>query len=696
MPSRLLILLALLPVSPVRAEDPPTVDEATRARNTATIHEFLRLRTERITEAALADVETLEDWQRVRPTIRQRMFEMLGLWPMPERTPLQPTVTGTVEGEGFVVEKLHFQSRPGLYVTANFYRPTTIPDGERLPTVLYLCGHGRVKEDGVSYGNKVHYQHHPAWFARNGYCCLVIDTLQLGEIEGVHHGTYRMGRWWWHARGFTPAGVEAWNSIRAIDYLETRSEVDAKRIGVTGRSGGGTGTWWLAALDDRPACLVPVAGIVDYESHVVDGCITGHCDCNYFPNRYGVDASMYAVLAAPRPLLLSNTDKDRIFPLDGVVRIHDKLRKIYALYGAEDKLGLLITEGPHQDTQQLRVPAFKWMNRWLRETDEPITSVAEKFFEIKELRVLPAGGEPKDERNTSIDETFVPAAETPPVPSTRAEWGTLRKIWLDELRERSFAAWPEEGAPLDVKVVAERVRDGVRVTHLEYTSEDNLRFPLYVVRSARRDDAKKLIIDVTDDERWPEMRTGLHGVLGDGGAADSEDEATSVGALKLIVESQGPLAVVTTRGIGPNAWTNDEREGAQLVRRFFVVGRSPDEGRIWDVRRALRVLAEREDTRGLDIVLHGRGPLAGVALYAGLFEPGVDRFELDSLPASHRDGPILIDVLRILDLPQAVALAYPRPVTLHRVDADDWRWPRGVAGLYDRPNLLTIRPDADK
>jgi dienelactone hydrolase len=158
------------------------------------------------------------------------------------------------------------------------------------------------------------------------------------------------------ARGYTPAGVEAWNAVRAMDYLETRPEVDIKRVGVTGRSGGGTYTWWLAAIDDRPACLVPVAGITDLQNHIVDDCISGHCDCNYFPNIYGFDVTMYAALCAPRPLLLSNTDKDSIFPLDGVYRVQDKLRKIYNLYGAKDKFGLLITEGPHKDTQQLRVP----------------------------------------------------------------------------------------------------------------------------------------------------------------------------------------------------------------------------------------------------------------------------------------------------------------------------------------------------
>src|SRR4030095_356548 len=114
-------------------------------------------------------------------------FEMLGLDPLPPRDELRATVTGTLEDEAFRVEKLHFQSLPGLYVTANLYLPKQA--SAPVPAILYVCGHSVVKTTGVSYGNKTAYQHHAVWFARHGYACLVLDTLQLGEIEGVHHGT---------------------------------------------------------------------------------------------------------------------------------------------------------------------------------------------------------------------------------------------------------------------------------------------------------------------------------------------------------------------------------------------------------------------------------------------------------------------------------------------------------------------------
>ncbi|MGZ8940798.1 MAG: alpha/beta hydrolase, partial [Limisphaerales bacterium] len=262
------------------------------------LQKYFEAEVARIETGALADINSGDDWEKARGKLRVQLFEMLGLDPSQERSDLRATVTGQIEREGIVVEKVHFQSSPGLYVTGNFYRPAKVE--KPLPTILYVCGHGQVKTNGVSYGNKVAYQHHGAWFARNGYTCLTIDTIQLGEIEGKHHGTYRDGMWWWNSRGYTPAGVEAWNCMRALDYLETRPEVDKTKFGVTGRSGGGAYSWWIAALDERIKVAAPVAGITDLRNHVVDGVVEGHCDCMYFVNTYQWDYPMVAALVAPR------------------------------------------------------------------------------------------------------------------------------------------------------------------------------------------------------------------------------------------------------------------------------------------------------------------------------------------------------------------------------------------------------------
>src|SRR5205814_1204081 len=184
------------------------------------------------------------------PRLKREFLDMLGLDPLPEKTPLKAKTTGTIERSGVTIEKVHFQSKPGLYVTGNLYLPASggreppvpgptggsrPPLAKSHPAILYVCGHSNRGRDG----NKTAFQDHGLWFASNGYVCLVVDTLQLGEIAGIHHGTYREGRWWWHDRGYTPAGVECWNGVRAIDYLLTRPDVDPNKVGVTGISGGG-------------------------------------------------------------------------------------------------------------------------------------------------------------------------------------------------------------------------------------------------------------------------------------------------------------------------------------------------------------------------------------------------------------------------------------------------------------------------
>ena len=263
--------------------------------------------------------------------------------------------------------------------------------------------------------------------------CRAIDTIQLGELRGEHQGTYKRGMWWWNARSYTPAGVEAWNCIRALDYLQSRPEVDGTRLGVTGRSGDGAYSWWIAVLDERIKAACPVTGITDLHNHVIDGTLQGHCDCMFTVNTYRWDYPQIAALVAPRPLFICNSDKDSIFPLDGVQRQHEKVRNIYRLYGAAANLGLLITEGPHKETQDLQVPVFRWFNRLLKVEAPLIEAAATKLFAPAVLKVFK--DLPPDERSTMIHETFVPVARAA-VPHDAGEWARQRDGWLSALLEK--------------------------------------------------------------------------------------------------------------------------------------------------------------------------------------------------------------------------------------------------------------------
>jgi dienelactone hydrolase len=602
-----------------------------------------------IQDASLTRIDSMEQWQDERPQRKRQLLEMLGLQPLPEKTPLYATTTGHLKGDGFRVENVHFQSRPGLYVTGNLYLPRELD--RKYPAILYVCGHGGVKKNGVSYGNKVHYQHHGAWFARNGFVCLTIDTLQLGEIEGIHHGTYRYDRWWWVSRGYTPAGVEAWNCIRALDYLSSRPEVDAARLGVSGRSGGGAYSWWVASTDSRVKVAVPVAGITDLQDHVVRGCVEGHCDCMYMLNTYRWDYYDVAAMVAPRPLLISNTDRDRIFPLGGVMRTYSRVAKIYDLLGKREDLAIQITAGPHQDTQELRVHAFRWFNHYLRDTDELIEKTATKFFEPEELKVFSTN--PVDEINTSIDEIFVPAAESLAALLKRDDFAgieTASKTWERQLRNLSFRGWPVDGMLPSHELLNQVQTGDVDISAIRMTTQPNVSTALLWMQRGRANRAKLLVLN---DETWDEWSDIWKRTIS--GAAPQVKQREFI---TKQIDHDTALVVFVPRGQGPYLWTDDAKKANQIRRRFCLLGQTQDAMRIWDIRQATRLLRKKLPDAPLE--LRATGTAAGLTLYASLFEPAPERLSLAGLARSHRNGPTLMNVLRFMDIPHAVAMAASR------------------------------------
>jgi len=627
------------------------------SRADAMLADYFQAETAKLRDRCLTGVKSLEDWQAKRKVYREQLFEMLGLMPLPEKTDLKPVVTGKLEHEQFTVENVHFQSSPGLYVTGNLYIPKGLE--KPAPAILYVCGHALVKKDGVSFGNKTAYQHHAAWFARHGYVCLVIDSLQLGEIEGIHHGTYRYKMWWWNSRGYTPAGVEAWNCIRALDYLQTRKEVDANRFGVTGRSGGGAYSWWISALDDRIKAAVPVAGITDLQNHVVDGCVEGHCDCMYIVNTFGWDYPLVAALVAPRPLLISNSDKDTIFPLDGVVRLHEKVRNIYRLYGAEKNFGLNITEGPHKDTQELRINAFVWFNRFLKDDSALIDKPAVPFFEPEQLKVFKEL--PADEINTRIHESFVPKNQQPLSPQSAQQ----RRALLETLREKSFGGWPtqEQAGPLNIRQVFSAERHGIRLSAFDFTSQPHVRLRIYLAHRPGIERPEQVVLNVPDEQEWRRwlaaMRIGFADELKDETLPDPNEDAFNH-IRETLQDNNSVLAYAAPRGIGLTAWNPDERKQTQIRRRFMLLGQTLDGMRVWDVRRAIQTLRQVELLNVVPVALKGQRLTAGIVLYASLFEPDIARLDLWHLPDSHREGPVFLNVLRYMDIPQALAMASER------------------------------------
>lgn len=630
-----LFLLNLTLISPASAQEKK---EPKMLPGDEMINAYLKNRTEELSKNFMAGAKTKDEWEKLRPKLKEQYLDMLGLWPLPEKTPLNAKVTGTIENGSVTIENLHFQSKPGLYVTGNLYRPKKTEG--KLPTILYVCGHTNKGRDG----NKTAFQDHGMWFASNGYVCLVIDTLQLGEVAGKHHGTYNLNRIWWQSMGYTPAGVECWNGVRAIDCLITRKDVDPERIGVTGISGGGAATFWIAAADERVKVAVPVSGMSDLESYVNNKVINGHCDCMFLINTYQWEWTTIAAMIAPRPMLFANSDNDRIFPMDSNRRIIKRLRDCYKMLGSPDLVDEYVSVGGHDYRPDLRVAIFKFINKHLKKDTSDVKDADFKPLAGKELRVFPEDNDlPQDELNSKIDETFVVAAR-PNLPATKGfdDW---KKSLIGELRAKSFRTFPKQ---IPVAVKESGMDQGVAgYTRIFVTTEPGVKVDVRFNVRKQADAAMGTLIVLKPGETY----------------IDTPDWAE-----KIVKDRR--VHILPPRGVdgyddradflGP--WTTKSPPN-YVERSHALLGHTVDTGRVWDVAATVRMLdqitGEKQAWR-----LIGRGQAGIIAAYAALFEPMIKEVIIIVPPVSHRDGPHFLNVLRSLDIPDALGLLAPRPLKI--------------------------------
>ena len=629
------------------------------------IHRYLADLSNACHETFGQDIQSLEAWQSQREQYRREYFYMLGLSPMPPRTPLQAEITGTITRDGYQVDNLHYQSRPGLYVTGNLYRPTNVPPGTRLPAVLYVCGHASRGRNG----NKTAYQSHGIWLAKHGYICLMVDTLQLGEIAAIHHGTYREQRWWWISRGYTSAGVECWNGIRGIDYLISREDVDADRIGVTGISGGGAATFWVAAADERVRVAVPVSGMADLPSYVNDRIINGHCDCMFLYNTYRWPWTRIAGLIAPRPLLFVNSDQDPIFPMDANERVIQRLEMLYRLYGAGDRVDAVVSVGGHAYREDIRKATFRFLNIHLKEDASPIKDSEEDLVTLvqsqrqhpidpEQLRVFPTDQDiPRDERNTSIDQSFVPLA-TVSLPTSSKDFKTWKQSILGRLKHVALRYLPD-------RVPA--------ATPVPTRSEHFLRTEPHIEIRSRPCTAMK-------------QRPNRIMIL----IQSADATATVPSWLDPRLQPGDFVANCETRGTASTQWTTKNPPN-YVERSHLLVGHTVDAGRLRDVIATVRYWHDRYKGN-VPVHVVGAQRDAILAAYAALLEPTIQGAILHQPPQSHMQAtaPQFLNVLRVCDIPHILGMVAPRPLVISGVKATEFSTVSQlyrVAGAADRLTL---------
>jgi len=322
---------------------------------------------------------------------QMRAFFAAQLGEFPQRTPLNAKVVAKEDRDGYRIEKIIFESQPGLFVTGVLYLPASKPP---YPAVLVPCGHSK---NGKAYEA---YQRVSILLAKNGIAAFCYDPIGQGERYQIldAKGKPRFASTLEHTLvgagcillGINTAWYRVWDGMRAIDYLESRPEIDAKRIGCTGCSGGGTLTSYLMALDDRVACAAPscyltsfrrlleTIGPQDAEQNV-HGLIAG-----------GMDHADYILLRAPKPTLMLVATQD-FFDIQGAWDTFRQANRMYTRLGWPQRVAIVEADTKHGYSRQHREAMVRWMRRWLLGMDDGIREPDFPVMTDEQMQCTPRG-----------------------------------------------------------------------------------------------------------------------------------------------------------------------------------------------------------------------------------------------------------------------------------------------------------------
>ncbi|MBI2193514.1 MAG: alpha/beta fold hydrolase [Armatimonadetes bacterium] len=295
---------------------------------------------------------------------RQQLYDLLGELPDRQR-PVSARKVATEERPGHVLEKLVLDLNGIEDVPAYFVRPTGLKG--RVPAFLYNHAHGGAysigKEEFIKPRGGFQEPPYAEALAAHGYCGLCIDAWNFGERAGRTESEL-FKQMLWHGRVLW--GMMVYDSLRAVDYLITREEVNPGRVATVGLSMGSTMAWWLAALDPRIRVTVDICCLTDFHALIETRGLDGHGIYYYVPGllKHFTTAQINALIA-PRAHLSLAGNYDRLTPPAGLDRIDRELQQVYAGLGAGDRWKLLRYETGHFETAAMRVEILDFVERWL-------------------------------------------------------------------------------------------------------------------------------------------------------------------------------------------------------------------------------------------------------------------------------------------------------------------------------------------
>ncbi len=598
-------------------------------------------------------LKTPEQVAAYQERMRGAFVEHLGGFP--KRTPLNPKIVGTLRGEGYHIEKLIYESQPRHYVTALLYLPDTKPP---FPAVLVPCGHSR---DG-----KVSYQHVCILLAKYGIAALCYDPIGQGERYQLldENGKPRFKSTTEHTLlgaacillGRNTATYRIWDGVRSLDYLASREDIDATRIGVTGCSGGGTLTSYLMAIDQRVACAAPSCYITSFQ-RLMETIGPQDAEQNIHAQiAFGMDHADYLMMRAPKPTLLLASTHD-FFDIDGTWDTFRQAKRIYTRLGFAERVALVETDAKHGYPRLQREAILRWMQRWLAGIDKTATEPEIKTRSERELLCTAPGQTMLMEGARSVMDLNVEL--------NRGVDKQSRQLWKPGNRERALAevrriAGIRELDDLPkprVTRLSTVERKGYRIEKLVLETEPGIQLPALIFKPAKPTGERSLY---------------LHG---EGKHVDAQPG----GPIEDLVRSGHLVLAVDLRGTGETGPSSQSIWGGDSDDIFlaYLLGKSFVGMRADDVLVSARFLSgiEHGKTPGrVNVVAVGvAGP---AALHAAAVEPQLfDTLKLKGALGSWSDvvrnpgaGGHLVNVvhgvLHAYDLPDLLRTLPPHKVSI--------------------------------
>ncbi len=303
--------------------------------------------------------------RRHQRNLRESLVNSFGGYP--KRTPLNARVTGVVQREGYRIEKVIFESQPGLFVTAHLFVPEERPERKPpYPGIMICCGHS---DEGKGIAG---YQRGAVLAALSGFAALIYDPIDQGErlqLPGKNppHNVHGHNITGVSAMllGWNTARFRIWDGMRALDYMQSRNDIDPKRLGVMGNSGGGTLSSYIMALDDRIGSGAPSCYITSF-TELCDHCGPQDAEQNFFGQlAFGMNHAGYILVRAPSPVCINCTHGDS-FPFAGTKKTFETAAEVFKRFGWNERLAMIDLPGPHGWQEGTRDGSVQWMRRWLK------------------------------------------------------------------------------------------------------------------------------------------------------------------------------------------------------------------------------------------------------------------------------------------------------------------------------------------